>query len=136
MFATKPIQKGFLILHEQPLLWVPNCEDNHADDEVMRASTKLSTADQGRYMELHEGTGYENKVLRIFHANCFAIHGSEGRSIYTLIFRIDHACIANTWHYDGRVIATRNISAGEEIVHPYNEVVHECLTAAQRAEMS
>ena len=136
MFATKPISQGTLILHEQPLLFVPNCEDDDPDDEVMRAFAKLSKANQDQYMELHEGTGYENKVLRIFHANCFSIHGDDGRSIYKLICRINHACVANSWHYDGNVIATRDINVGEEIVHPYNEVVHECLTAAQRAEMS
>lgn len=136
MFALKPIREGTLILQEQPLLWVPNREDDDADEEVMRAFAKLSKADQDQYLALHEGAGYKNKVLRIFHANCFSIDGDEGRSIYTLICRINHSCIANTWHYDGRLIATRSISAGEEITHPYNEVVHECLTAAQRAEMS
>ncbi|KAI5368355.1 putative SET domain-containing protein [Septoria linicola] len=133
VFATRNIKKGTQIMHDKAFFRTSGNGDP-TNDEILRALGRLSEEDQNRFMALEEGQRHESKVLRIFHNNCFASDHKHGKAVYPNVSRFNHSCRSNAWHYNGRIIAKRNIKTGEEFTITYNEVSHQSLTASQRGE--
>ncbi|KAL0577699.1 hypothetical protein V5O48_004303 [Marasmius crinis-equi] len=120
-FATRPLQRGDLILEEKPLFQLG---DTPTNSQLQRAVEALSPSELCQVLSLHnvKGTvgGMKGIFSEIYFTNVFAAAG-----LCILASKFNHACSPNaraSFHDESgrhRIYALTDIAAGEEIVIPY-----------------
>lgn len=134
MFALRDIEKGSQILAEKPLFsvqlpdFVPGKGYNMAVmvEDVARQYSLLEPQDREEFDSCHahrlEGDGQDDsdRLMAILRSNGYTTQDSDGRmrvAMYPQVALINHSCEPNVLNADSeirRVIATRDIQAGEE----------------------
>lgn len=137
VFALVDIPKAAPIIFEEPLFSValPALTDKGYDlgemvRDVVRQFTLLSAPGKEEFLSCHEqrfegdGDDEQGHLMAILRSNAYTLEDADGRSrvaIYPKVALINHSCQPNVLNADDsgtrRIIAARDISAGEEASH-------------------
>ena len=130
MFAMANIPEGAVIIEEPCLAAVPAVE---RDGEIawepvdaIKAYENLQPTQKKAFEELHgDGPWPRGSIVKKWMLNSFQWPQRAFSGIFLEISRINHSCRRNSFlSYDGalgKIMATRNISKGEEIFISYIE---------------
>jgi hypothetical protein len=133
--STRAIQQGELLLEEKALLVVPHSADAAQTRTLVAALPEQARAD---FFALHAfrggggGGGSDAPALELEEAivrtNGMRLSGSS-TGLFVVAARLNHSCAANVhhvWHAADqrmRVIARRDIAAGEELCTHYTDAL-------------
>lgn len=124
VFARRNLAPGTVILSDQATCKISKPGIHITEKDVLEAYQKLNTADQKRFMALHESHRLLNsKLLRIYKANCFRTN-DDGTVLFLEISKFNHSCVPNaSKEVEGdvaNIVAKKPIMEGEEIFINYN----------------
>jgi hypothetical protein len=130
-FATRRIDRGSLILSENPTFVIQRSHTEITDYHVSIAFQQLLPSQKAQFLLLRDnGSGCFTSMNEAFAENSFNIANSdhdepEAYGLFPLHSRFNHSCTPNSKipTVSGEVIssfATRDIDAGEEINFCYN----------------
>ncbi|KAI1302275.1 hypothetical protein F5Y03DRAFT_362263 [Xylaria venustula] len=146
-FATRRIERGALILNEEPLFTIRKPYAEIVEEDVLKAVQQLPASRQSLFFLLRDNAsgGFRN-MDHAFAENCFNIAGEDHggweldghRGLFLLHSRFNHSCLPNSKipsasreTTDLKSFATRDIVPGEEITFSY-EGDFECRTREER----
>lgn len=148
VFALRDIDKGSLILEEKPLFSValPDLVPGKGYDmavmvkDVARQYSLLEPQDREEFDSCHEHRFESDsqddlgRLMAILRSNGYT-QNSDGRTrvaLYPKVALINHSCEPNVLNADSetrRIIAIRDIHAGEEVISPHAVLPDNCAVA-------
>lgn len=131
--AARDIQKGELLLREQPLFLVSQCRDSRQldawENEINAALRKLPEHDLQSFWNLADCHTDEKSVVGIVRTNGLPVETAEGDmvGVYPTVSRFNHSCnnnVNNSYQEEyGEVLhAIRDVAKGEELCITYIEL--------------
>lgn len=128
--AARDIQKGELLLREQPLFLVSQCRDSRQldawENEINAALRKLPEHDLQSFWNLADCHTDEKSVVGIVRTNGLPVETAEGDmvGVYPTVSRFNHSCnnnVNNSYQEEyGEVLhAIRDVAKGEELCITY-----------------
>eukprot|EP00092_Neocalanus_flemingeri_P035882 GFUD01039067.1.p1 GENE.GFUD01039067.1~~GFUD01039067.1.p1 ORF type:complete len:320 (-),score=103.20 GFUD01039067.1:73-1032(-) len=130
LVANRGIKMGQVVLAENPVMLVNFQPANQPLGEILNQFKKLNQKQKSEYLKLgHHARGGVNRILAIFSSNCVSVRLTEDeddwRGIYCKFSKTNHSCAPNcvvnfsTKDREMKLVASRNIEKGEEIVINY-----------------
>ncbi|KAF2004204.1 SET domain-containing protein [Amniculicola lignicola CBS 123094] len=126
LFAMQDIPPDTVILEEPPMLKI--CDDDvhasHRSQYVCTAVNMLPSTIRAKFRQLHGADPTRSQAYqdgRILHLNAFgtAINGDVWSVVYETISRANHSCRPNAGLTHNRLVSSRYIAAGSEILINY-----------------
>ncbi|KAK4867067.1 hypothetical protein LT330_007808 [Penicillium expansum] len=125
-FATKRIDRGSMILSEDPLFVIRKATPEITEVDISAAHLKLSTSQKAQFSLLRDnGSKFFTSLRNAMAQNSFDISdGSPANGLFLVHSRFNHSCLPNSqvpaFHGETiRLYATKDIQAGEEISISY-----------------
>jgi SET domain len=126
-FATRQIERGTVILREEPLFVIRKHHEEIMEGDVWTAFQRLAPSEKQQFLYLRNNASRPfTYMTEVFAENSFAISNDPPiHGLFLVQSRFNHSCIPNSKipSIDGETVtsfATRDIIAGEEITICYN----------------
>lgn len=126
MVALVEIPRGTLIIRERPLFLQHVAPDRTLEPKLADNMSKLSSADQRRFLSLYNGFAELGPLLGTFLTNKVeCTHMSSLYGVYPTVSRINHCCQPNShYSWDGgkvsqAVYAMQPLRPGDEVTITY-----------------
>jgi len=130
-FATRPIERGAMILREKPLFVIQKPHEEITEQDLWTAFQQLIPRDKQQFLCLRYNASKPfRSMTEAFAENSFANSDDInplGYGLFILLSRLNHSCIPNSKvpvaEANGESIANfaiRDIAAGEEITFCYS----------------